>query len=83
MASTPSSPTCSTPRKKSPEQKGRANTLDKTPSPSKRARAKKVLTKKAKTAIHFDEKWETHMMEHILQDTNLHIRMLRYEVIWI
>lgn len=73
----------STPCKKLPKQKGKTKASDKTPSPTKRARAQKVLTKKAKTTIHFDERWESHMMAHILQDTNLHMRMLRYEVIWI
>jgi len=62
-------------------QKGKTKASEKTPSPTKRVRAKKTPTKKAKIVIHFDEKWESHMMEHILQDTNLHMRILRYEPI--
>lgn len=35
----------------------------------------------SKVAHQFDEKWPLHMMRNIMQDSNLHLRILRYEPI--
>ncbi|KAF8974449.1 hypothetical protein BDZ97DRAFT_1911630 [Flammula alnicola] len=57
----------------------KGNILEK-PTPKRAVRTrKKSPAKKTKTVYNFDEKWETHMEEHIVQDSSLHMRILRYE----
>ncbi|KAF9476495.1 hypothetical protein BDN70DRAFT_923250 [Pholiota conissans] len=50
-------------------------------TPTKRPRTRKKSTKNAGVVRSFDQRWESHMTDSIRQDTNLYLRILRYEPI--
>lgn len=69
--------------KEARKTKNRVSSHSDEPSlPSEVAPKKKITSKKTSNKIvhQFDEKWQLHMMRNIMLDSDLHLRILRYEV---